>query len=47
MGRDNYKGKVAARCKVQRLPAVRELCKRTAEPIEMPFGVLTRVGLLA
>ena len=31
-----------ARCKVQRLSAVS--CAKTAEPIEMQFGTLSRVG---
>jgi len=37
MGSGNFEGKWAAHCEVQRLFAVRRA--KTAEPIEMPFGV--------
>jgi len=36
------RGGRAARCKVYRLSAVN--CTKVAEPIEMPFGIWTRVG---
>jgi len=35
--RHNFEGKGAVHCKVQELSAVS--CAKTAEPIEMPFGV--------
>ena len=39
MGRGNFKGgERDARCEVQRLS------EKTAEPIEMPFGIWTQVG---
>ena len=40
---DNFDGERAARCKVWRLSAESSVTK-TAEPIEMPFGVCIRVG---
>ena len=42
MGRDNFKGGGAVCCKVQWLSAVS--CAKTAEPIEMPFGIWIQVG---
>jgi len=42
MRRGNFEGKEAAHCKLQGLSAVS--CTKKAEPVEMPFGVWTRVG---
>jgi len=41
MGRGNFKGEGMARCKVQWYSAV--ICAKTAEMIEMPFGLWTWV----
>jgi len=41
-GSGNFCGYRGARCKVQRLSAV--TCAKTAEPIDLPFGLWTRVG---
>ena len=41
MGRDNFEGKGASHCKVLGHSAV--ICA-TAEPTEMPFGLLARMG---
>ena len=41
--RGNFSGgKGAAHCKIQQLSAIS--CAKTAEPIEMPFGIWTPVG---
>jgi len=37
----NFEGKRVAHCNVWRLSAVR--CAKTAEPVEMPFGISIRV----
>jgi len=42
MGRGNFEGKWANHCKVQGHSVV--ICANTAEPIEVPFGLWTRVG---
>jgi len=42
MGRENFQGKRASHCKVQGHSAV--ICAKTAEPIEMPFGLWARMG---
>ena len=42
MRKGNFEGKGAAHCKVQRPPVVS--CAKTAEPIEMPFEMLSGVG---
>jgi len=42
MRKDNFEGEGSAPCKVWGPSAVS--CAKTAEPIEMPFGVWTRVG---
>jgi len=39
MGRDNFEGGEGAAHK-----SIATLCAKTAEPIEMPFGVRTRVS---
>ena len=41
-GRDNFEGEGASHCKVQGHSAVP--CAKTAEPIEMPFGLRTWVS---
>jgi len=41
VGRGNFKGKGAARCKYSDSTVT---CAKTAEPIEMSFGIWTRVG---
>ena len=41
MERGNLGWKVAAHCKVQGHSAV--ICAKTAEPIEMPFGLWSRI----
>jgi len=42
MGRGNFEGGEASRCRVQRYFAV--ICAKTAEPIEVPFGLGARMG---
>jgi len=42
MGRGNFEGEGASHCKVQGRSAVS--CAKTAEPIEMPFGLWARMG---
>jgi len=41
-GSGNFKGKGASRCEVYRLSAVS--CAKMAKPIEILFGIWTRVG---
>ena len=43
MGRGNFEGGRASHCKVQGHSAV--ICAKTAEPIEMPFGLWAQMGL--
>jgi len=40
MGRGNFLGKGAAQCKIQEPSGLN--CPKTAEPIKMPFGMLSR-----
>ena len=41
-GKGNFEGKGASHCKVEGHSAV--ICAKTAEPIEMPFGLWARMG---
>jgi len=42
MGRGNFWGKGASHCKVREYSTF--ICAKTAEPIEMPFGLWARMG---
>jgi len=43
MGRGNFEGKGQPPVKYRTL-CVAVICAKTAEPIEMPFGIWTQVG---